>query len=128
MSRRNIRKLMVQWLYSKEFHHNSQALPLSLKKLAKKEQDFVSQQLAELQKKRKGLDKIISKYAKNWKIDRMSLIDLNIMRLAIFEIRFCDEIPNKVALNEALELAKTYGDKDSPRFVNGILDQVIKEK
>ena len=58
----------------------------------------------------------------------MSLIDLNIMRLAIFEIRFCDDIPDKVALNEALELAKTYSDKDSPSFINGILDQVLTEK
>ena len=128
MSRRNIRKLIVQWLYSEEFHRDPQALPLALKKLSAEDQKRILQKAENLQKKRDDLDEIISKHAKNWRIERMSLIDLNIMRLAIFEIRFCDDIPDKVALNEALELAKTYSDKDSPSFINGILDKVLTEK
>ena len=128
MSRRNIRKFIIQWLYSEEFHSNPKAKPLILKKMKAEDQHFILQQIENLQKNRAGLDKIVRKHTKNWKIERMSLIDLNIMRLAIFEILFCEDIPDKVALNEAVELAKTYGDKDSPSFVNGILDQVLAEK
>lgn len=74
------------------------------------------------------LDSIIKKYAKNWEIERMAIIDRNILRIAILELIFIEEIPPKVSINEAIELAKRFGDMDSPRFVNGILDKVYKQE
>ncbi|MBN2483147.1 MAG: transcription antitermination factor NusB [Candidatus Omnitrophica bacterium] len=74
------------------------------------------------------LDVIIKRYAKNWQIDRMAIIDRNILRLTILELMFLDGIPPKVSINEAIELAKRFGDIDSPRFVNGILDKVYKSE
>jgi transcription antitermination factor NusB len=74
------------------------------------------------------LDMIIKRYAKNWQIDRMAIIDRNILRLTILELLFLDGIPPKVSINEAIELAKRFGDIDSPRFVNGILDKVYKSE
>ncbi len=78
--------------------------------------------------RRDELDSIIKKYAKNWEIDRMAIIDRNILRLTILELLFLEGIPPKVAINEAIELAKRFGDIDSPRFVNGILDKVYKSE
>lgn len=72
------------------------------------------------------LDSLIKKYVKNWEIERMAVIDRNILRMAAFEIIFLEEIPPKVSINEAIELAKRFGDIDSPRFVNGVLDKIYK--
>ena len=72
------------------------------------------------------IDSIISKYAMNWQIQRMATIDRNILRLSTFELLFAAEIPPKVSINEAIELAKKYGDKDSGKFVNGVLDKINK--
>ena len=76
---------------------------------------------------REKLDGIIAKHATNWKLDRMATIDRNILRIASFELLFASEIPPKVAINEAIEMAKKYGDKDSGKFVNGILDDINKK-
>ena len=74
------------------------------------------------------IDEIIKKHVKNWEIDRMAVVDRNILRIAAYELLFIKEIPPKVSINEAIELAKRFGDVDSPRFVNGILDKVYKEE
>ena len=71
------------------------------------------------------IDELISKVAENWRLDRMAAIDRNILRLGAFEILFSPEIPTKVAINEALELAKRYSTAQSSRFVNGILDRLL---
>lgn len=72
------------------------------------------------------LDSLIKKYVKNWEIERMAVIDRNVLRMAAFEIIYLEEIPPKVSINEAIELAKRFGDIDSPRFVNGVLDKIYK--
>ena len=72
------------------------------------------------------IDSLISKYATNWQIQRMATIDRNVLRLASFELLFAADIPPKVSINEAIEMAKRYGDKDSGKFVNGILDKINK--
>ncbi|MEJ5300392.1 MAG: transcription antitermination factor NusB [Thermodesulforhabdaceae bacterium] len=77
-------------------------------------------------KHRKELDKIIEKFSENWKVYRMSIVDRNIMRMAVFEMLYCNEIPPKVSINEAIELGKVFGDKDSSAFINGILDRVYQ--
>lgn len=74
------------------------------------------------------IDNIILSNLKNWTIDRIFKIDLAILRLAIYEILFMDNIPVKVSANEAVELAKTYGNNDSKSFVNGLIAKVIESK
>lgn len=73
-----------------------------------------------------AIDPTIERFAENWEMDRMALVDRNILRLAAYEMLFVDEIPVKVAINEAVELAKRYGEADSSKFVNGILDRIAK--
>jgi len=77
---------------------------------------------------RKELDKIIESVSENWKVYRMSVVDRNIMRMAVFEMLYCSEIPPKVSINEAVELGKVFGDKDSSAFINGILDRVYQSR
>lgn len=68
-----------------------------------------------------GMDRLIERYAPEWPLDQMAVIDRNILRIAIFEFIISDETPVKVAINEAVELAKTYGSDSAPRFINGVL-------
>lgn len=72
------------------------------------------------------IDELIAKHAANWSLERMAMVDRNILRLALFEILFFDETPPKVAINEAVELAKRFGSFESGKFVNGILDSIHK--
>ena len=73
-----------------------------------------------------SIDPTIERYAENWSMGRMACVDRNILRLAAYEMLFIEEIPLKVAINEAVELAKRYGEADSSKFVNGILDRIAK--
>ena len=75
----------------------------------------------------KKIDEMILSHATNWRLDRMATIDRNIIRIASFELVFMEDIPPKVAINEAIEMAKKYGSRDSGNFVNGILDKIKDE-
>jgi len=72
------------------------------------------------------IDEKISEHATNWQLKRMAVIDRNILRIGVFELVYADDIPPKVTINEAVELAKKYGDLESSKFVNGILDKIHK--
>ena len=80
-----------------------------------------------IMEKQTMLDSIIEKHLKGWKINRLAKADLIILRLAIFEMLYLKDVPNKVSLNEALELAKTYSDEESKRFINGVLSSVLND-
>ncbi|MBU1852154.1 MAG: transcription antitermination factor NusB [Candidatus Omnitrophica bacterium] len=73
------------------------------------------------------IDEGITGHATNWRMDRMATIDRNILRIASFELIFMDDVPPKVSINEAIEIAKKYGSRDSGKFVNGILDKIKDE-
>ena len=75
---------------------------------------------------REAIDQNLSRLARGWTLNRMAIIDRNVMRMAAYEILYTDT-PGRVAVNEAVVLIKRYGDKNSPRFVNGILDRLLKE-
>ena len=70
------------------------------------------------------IDHLIEKFSKNWKITRMSCVDRNIIRIAIFEMLFCQDIPAKVSINEAIDIGKKYGTEESGSFINGIIDSI----
>jgi N utilization substance protein B len=73
------------------------------------------------------IDGLIEKYSEHWRLDRMNIIDRAILRMAIFELLYCEEIPPKVTLNEAIELGRRFGSEDSRSFINGILDRIQNE-
>lgn len=74
------------------------------------------------------VDAVISEFAVGWRIERMPAVDRNILRLAVYEISFRDDIPAGASVNEAVELAKRYGDEDTPKFVNGVLGEVVRRR
>lgn len=75
----------------------------------------------------KELDEIIVKYAPNWPLDKITVMDRNILRIGIWEMKFNPDVPPKVAINEAIELAKSYGGPASGKFVNGVLGSLYKD-
>lgn len=70
------------------------------------------------------IDSLVERFSKNWKISRMSRSDRNIMRIAVYELLYCDDIPPKVSINEAIDIGKKFGTEDSGAFINGILDSI----
>ena len=88
--------------------------------------EFTAGLIAGVREHQPRIDAMIQEVAENWRLDRMAAIDRNILRLGAYEVLFCPEVPAKVAINEALELAKRYSTSQSSRFVNGILDRVLQ--
>ena len=89
---------------------------------------FAERLVAGVLEKKKELDALIGKYATNWKISRMPIVDRNILRAGVYELLWMDDVPAKVTVNEAIELAKSFGDDDASKFVNGVLDQVLNKE
>lgn len=87
---------------------------------------FANALVSGVSKNKELIDKVISDYTANWQLKRMAVIDRNILRFASYELLFMEDIPPKVAINEAIDIAKKYGDKDSGKFVNGVLDKINK--
>jgi len=76
---------------------------------------------------REEIDRMITAASENWRLARMSVIDRNVLRIAVFEMLYCLEIPPKVSINEAIDLGKTFGSPDSGSFINGILDHILPQ-
>jgi len=91
-------------------------------------QRFAERLIHGVLKEKNTLDERLNACASNWRLDRMNVIDRNIMRLSAYEILFCEDVPQVAAMNEGIELAKLFGDKESSRFINGVLDKLRSEK
>ena len=89
--------------------------------------DYIKALLEGVEANKNEIDSIIECNLQNWKLDRISKINLTILRVGVYEIVFDENIPKKVALNEAIELGKIYSDEKSVSFINGVLDKVLKE-
>ena len=74
--------------------------------------------------KKLDIDNIIKEFSQHWKVSRMSCVDRNIIRIAVFEMLCCEDIPAKVSINEAIEIGKKYGTEESGSFINGVLDSI----
>src|SRR3989338_10268779 len=87
---------------------------------------FTNRLTSGIHEHRKAIDEKISQHATNWQLKRMAVIDRNVLRIGVYELLYAADIPPKVTINEAVELAKKYGDMESSKFVNGILDKIHK--
>jgi len=79
-------------------------------------------------KTRPDLDPVIERHAAHWKVSRMGMVDRNILRMSLYEARHFPDIPSNVTIDEAVELSKQFGTEDTPAFINGILDAIVKEE
>ncbi|MBF5046359.1 transcription antitermination factor NusB [Aggregicoccus sp. 17bor-14] len=87
-------------------------------------QRFAQELVSGVVQNRTEIDRLIEEHSHNWRLDRMSRIDRNVLRLGIFELKYRPDIPKKVSLNEAVELGKNFGTEESSAFVNGLLDRI----
>ena len=133
MERTQIREQAFKLIYSIEIQKVEdlkEAIDLYMEAneiTSKKAIEYIEDAILGIDKNKKDIDSQIEKNLKqDWKLERISKMDLSILRLAIYEIKY-KEVPFKVAINEAVELAKKYGEESSKKFVNGILASVVKE-
>ncbi|MFC2075018.1 transcription antitermination factor NusB [Bdellovibrionota bacterium] len=129
--RRKSRELAVQHLFQDEINPNGSKMHLKdLLDSAIPEDvtDFYQELVSGVHQRIDDIDTEIEKHSNNWRISRMAKVDLNILRVATFELFYCNEIPASVTLNEAIEISKKFGSEDSPSFVNGVLDNILKHQ
>ena len=89
---------------------------------------FAEQLVKGVLEHQKDLDAVIGKYATNWKVSRMQIVDRNILRIGVYELFWLNDVPAKVTMDEAIELAKSFGDDEAAKFVNGVLDKVFSSE
>jgi len=130
------RALAMQSLYEWDFRSSMEEkeemepiLAYNRERFAKGLEDkgFVQELIDGVKKNKKDIDGIITKYAPEWPLEQITIVDRNVLRIGVYELKFSDNIPAKVAINEAIELAKNFGGEASGKFVNGVLGAIYKD-
>ena len=127
------RTLTLQSLFEWDFYHGqnqgSQILEHVKKEFAPEfdDQGFSQELLNQVIEHHQAIDQLIVKFAPEWPLDQITVIDRNILRIGIYELQYAKEVPPKVAINEAVELGKTFGGSSSGKFVNGVLGTLYRE-
>ncbi len=132
MGRREQREQIFKLVFQLEFNDKTE-MPEQMKLYLEQEEiqsekdcAYISDKFGKIQEKLAEIDSMINEQATGWKTDRMGKVDLAIIRLAVYEIKFDDSVPTSVAINEAVELAKKFGQDESSSFVNGVLAKFSK--
>ena len=134
MKRTEMREHIFRMVFSYEFNSDQempQQMQLYFEQLDQepKEEDmaYIRDKALNVILKSEEIDEMLNEYVTGWKTSRMNKVDLSILRLAVYEMKYDEEIPEKVAINEAVELAKKFGGDEAPAFVNGILAKLIQK-
>jgi N utilization substance protein B len=130
--RRKAREVALQFLYQLDQHGADDPTPHESEFWARHPLDEAARAFAEAlvrgtKANQPKIDALITQFTEHWNLERMSVVDRNILRAAIYELLWQPEVPPKVAINEAIEIAKKFGTRESSRFINGILDRIHKE-
>src|SRR4030042_2929070 len=129
-NRRKARELAIQILFNMEFNPGDPDEIYDLVyenfRPSRSIRVFSKKLVCGVRENIKYLDSIIRRSSKNWRLERMSVVDRSILRLASYEILFMEDIPNKVSIDEAVELGKKFGSEESGAFINGVLDNILK--
>jgi len=127
-NRRKSRELAMQALFYMDMNRNDSNESLERFcvhfSASKKARPFFLRLVKGVIQAKAEIDSIIENFSDNWKISRMSCVDRNIMRIAVYELLYCQDIPPKVSINEAIDIGKKFGTEESGAFINGILDSV----
>ncbi|NLK20927.1 MAG: transcription antitermination factor NusB [Epulopiscium sp.] len=130
MSRRRMREHIFTLLFQREFAQSDEIeerIQLYFEQnpqIKDRQKEYILEEIQGMNEKLDKIDKILSKHSKGWAIERMSKVDLSILRVAIYEMYYREDIPKSVAINEAVELAKKYSSDQAPSFINGILGNI----
>jgi transcription antitermination protein NusB len=129
--RRKARELAMQTLFCMDMLENkSEELIERLCEAVESSPDirpFCNKLVKGVVENRVAIDQVIEQFSDNWKLFRMACVDRNILRIAVFEMLHCDDIPPRVTINEAVDIGKKYGTEDSGAFINGILDCIYQK-
>ena len=134
MSRRNARKHIFNLVFQTEFNVETdiketiETYTEEYEDFQQVESDFVSREYRGILANIESIDSYIDKYAIGWSVQRLAKTDLAILRMGVYEIIFDDEIPDAVAVNEAVELAKEFSGDKAPAFINAVLSKIVKSK
>ena len=133
MGRREMREHIFKLLFLREFNE-AEEMPEQIKlyfdemeDLGPDQQTYMENKYDRIQEHLEEIDRILNEKSTGWKTKRMSKVDLNILRLAVFEMKYDEDVPVKVAINEAVEISKVFGGEDSASFIDGILGKVARE-
>ena len=131
-NRRFSRELVIQFLYLTEMNEGEteDQLESFWENNSCKDKDvqaFTEDILRDIFDHKKEIDALLEKFSDNWTLSRMTVIDRNLLRMAASELMYSKTVPPKVVIDEALEIAKKFGTADSPNFINGVLDRILKE-
>lgn len=131
--RRQAREWVVQFLFQTEFNpeeldqalndfwSNDEKAPLD------RDRNYVNEVIRGVIEQQQKIDRTIKRYTDNWDVDRLGVLDRIVLRVAVYEMLFREDVPPVVSINEAIEIAKAYSGQKSARFVNGVLDRIQKE-
>ena len=131
MSRTELREHIFRMLFRVEFNsaeemkEQEQFYFDELEEATGKDQEYILNKYRAVDEKKEEIDKLLNEVTEGWKTTRMNRVDLTILRLATYEIKWDEDVPTGVAINEAVELAKKYSSDDGPAFVNGVLAKVV---
>jgi len=127
--RRKARKDALEILYEKEITQQPLEVIIRNRKLARDEQpsDFTVRLIEGIEENREQIDNVIRSHTDNWALERMPIVDRNLIRIGLYEMLYEEDIPYSVSINEAVELAKVYGMEESSKFINGVLGRIATE-
>lgn len=132
MIRTELREHIFKLLFQEEFNQEEDMQEhlkyyfMTLENAAEKDKDYIQKKYEAVAEHIAEIDGLINRYAKGWKTTRMNKVDLAILRLAVYEMKWDGEVPVGVAINEAVELAKRFSGGDSPSFINGVLGKIAR--
>ncbi|CUQ66770.1 transcription antitermination factor NusB [Candidatus Nitrospira inopinata] len=127
-SRHRAREWALQILFQYDIHGEAGPWLEEFWKPLKADQGtraFTERLVAGVLNNKAELDRLLGKYATNWKVSRMPIVDRNILRAGLYELLWLDDVPARVTLDEAVKLAKSFGDDEASKFINGVLDKVL---
>lgn len=130
MTRREAREVVMKLVFQREFHKADENFNLNFveDKVNDDVKKYITNVITLFDNNKDYIDELIEKYADNWKMDRINRVDLSIIRLAVTEILYIDNISEKVAINEAVEIAKKYSGESAAKFVNGVLGKIVRSE
>lgn len=124
MKRRTAREKALQALFQIDISHAEPIEAIHHVLNNEQENKFLSELVLGVVQHQQEIDQIISKHLEKWTIERLGNVDRNVLRIAVYELKYGKDIPVNVVLNEAIEIAKTFGDDESSRFINGVLSKI----
>ena len=128
IARESTMKLLYQMEINNDFSQEVMTTFVEDNQLRADEKSYLYEVINGIKENMKIIDETIQKYSKGWNMNRIAKIDLAILRIAVYEIMFKEEMPHPVSINEAVDISKKYSTNDSSRFINGLLGAIIKDE